>query len=101
MSNNICDFKEVSAADLFIKEDAHPATPRTMYYPLRNGDIITVASIGFEYCFGFKVRKVKIGERLEHGFICMKKIKRQKWYKFWEPKYIGVKLMFVEELKND
>ena len=100
MSNNIVGFKEVTAADLFIKDPVHPATPRSIYYPLHNGDIITVDSIRFEHAFGVKVNDVKVGKYFDPGFVLLTKIKRKKWYQFWKPKYFGARLMFVKELEK-
>ena len=91
------NFKEITAADLFIAEPAHPATPVARCYQLNNGDTFTVNSIGFEHAFRVKIKDVKIGKYFDPGFVLLTKIKRKKWYQFWKPKYVGAKLMFVEE----
>ena len=91
------NFKEITVADLFITEPAHSATPGARYCQLNNGDTFTVNSIGFEHAFGVKIKDVKIGKYFDPGFVLLTKIKRKKWYQFWKPKYVGVKLMFVEE----
>lgn len=95
MSGIIGEFKSIPSVKLLVEDEALPYTPRI--YKLHNGDEIIVNSIGFENCFGVKIKDINIcDQNFDPNFICVKKIKRKKWWQFWKPKYVAVKLRYIE-----
>ena len=104
MSGIIGEFKSIPSVELLAKHDELSRAPR--YYELRHGDVIFVNSIGFEKCFGMKIKDINLcDQNFDPNFICLKKVRRKKWWQFWKSKYVGVRLMYVdhnmEELKNE
>ena len=83
-------------SDLFVEDSTSPYTPRV--YQLRHGDVVVVNSVGFENCFKMKIKDINLCEsQFDPNFICIEKIKRKKWWKFWTPKYVAVRLMYIDK----
>ena len=104
MSGIIGEFKSATGVQLVAQDAVQLPTSRV--YEFHNGDVIYINSIGFEKCFGIKIKDINLcDQHFDPYFICIEKIKRKKWWQFWKPKYVAVKLMYVEhnmeELKNE
>ena len=95
MSGIIGEFRSVQLfSDLFVEDSTSLYTPRV--YQLRHGDVVVVNSVGFENCFKMKIKDINLcDQQFDPSFICLEKIRRKKWWKFWEPKYVAAKLMYV------
>ena len=95
MSGLTGEFRNVQLfSDLFTEDTTLPYAPRV--YKFRHGDVVVVNSVGFENCFKMKIKDINLcGPQFDPNFICVEKIKRKKWWQFWEPKYAAVKLMYV------
>ena len=91
------EFRKVQLfSDLFVQDSTSLYAPRV--YQLRHGDVVVVNSVGFENCFKMKIKDINFcKQQFDPNFICIEKIKRKKWWKFWTPKYVAVKLMYVGE----
>lgn len=89
-----CCIMQYSNAELVVKKNEY--IPYTRVYKLHNGDEFVVNSIGFENCFGMKIKDINLcDQHFAPNLICVQKIKR-KWWKFWKPKYVAVKLRYIE-----
>lgn len=97
MSGITGDFRSVQLfSDLFTEDTTSSYAPRV--YKLRRGDIVVVNAVGFENCFKIKIKDVNLGRQPFHpNFICLEKVKRKKWWRFWEPKYVAARLMYIGE----
>ena len=83
-------------SDLFTQDTTALYAPRVYY--LRHGDIVCVNAVGFENCFKMKIKDVKLHkQQFDPNFICLEKIKRKEWWKFWKPKYVAARLMYIGE----
>lgn len=93
MNGIVGEFKSIPVIELL--NASHPI-PRI--YCLHDGDEIIVNAVGFENCFGIKIKSINLcDQHFDPNFICIKKIKREKWWQFWKPKYVAVKLRYIEE----
>lgn len=105
MNDVIGEFRNVQLfSELFVKDDTSSYVPRV--YQLRHGDVVCVNAEGFENCFKMKIKDINLcNQHFDPNFICMEKIRRKKWWQFWKPKHVAVRLMYVErnmeELKNE
>ena len=97
MTGILGDFRSVQLfSDLFVEDTTSPYTPRV--YQLRHGDVVVVNSVGFENCFKMKIKDINLHkQQFNPNFICIEKVKRKKWWQFWKPKYVAVKLMYVDK----
>ena len=96
MSGVTGEFRSVQLfSDLFVEDTASPYCPRI--YHLRHGDVVVVNAVGFENCFKMKIKDIKLHkqQKFDQNFVCIEKIKRKKWWQFWKPKYVAVRLMYV------
>ena len=101
MDETIGEFRRVQLfSDLFTQDSNTLYAPRV--YHLRHGDVVCVNAIGFENCFKMKIKDINLcTQQFDPDFICIEKIKREKWWQFWKPKYVGVRLMYIGNNMED
>lgn len=66
-------------------------------YKLNHGDVFSLNHVAVKQTFGIPIKRIKLGEKINQFFICMKKIKRKHWWQFWQPKYVFAQFMYVEK----
>lgn len=68
-------------------------------YKLNYGDVFVLNDVGVKQAFNISIKDIELGTKLQHGIICLEKIKRR-WWQFWKPKYIYAKFMYAEKENN-
>ena len=80
-----------------INSVAAPDNGGIRIYGLSHGDVFALKDVVIEQTFNMKVKKIRLGKKINDCFICTEKIKGRRWWQFWKPKYWGAKFMYVEK----